>query len=187
MIRELRRLGGLVVLALMLAIVQPSSARAVNITVDIGGTPTVFDVVFFQGPTTRAANIDTIDDAPWWGSEALATEFATQYFAQQGSSAFNLTDDSLILGTDVLLFVFATSGDSQIELEDDGTVDGPFSAFGDGLDRFHFAYVAASVVPVPEIDGGALGQGAVILLALWLMLRRRAGAGLRRLAERPRG
>src|SRR6056297_1762856 len=168
MIRALRRLTGPLVLSLILGAMLPSSARAVNITVDIGGTPTVFDVVFFQGPTTRAANIDTIDDAPWWGDQALATEFATQYFAQQGSSAFNLTDPPTFPDNDRLVFVFANSGNSQIELEQNGTVDGPFSAFGDGVDAFHFAYVSTAT-PVPEIDGGALGQGAVILLPLWLM------------------
>ena len=168
MIRAFRCLAALPVLVLMLYVGGAPVARALPVTV--GGI--TYDVVFFEGPTTRAANIDTIDDAPWWGNGSLATEFATQYFAQQGSSAFNLTDDSLVLGTDVLLFVFATSGNSQIELEDDGTVDGPFSAFGDGLDRFHFAYVNAAA-PVPEIDGGALGPGAVILLAVWLVLRRR--------------
>jgi len=179
MIRALRRLTGPLVLSLILGAMLPSSARALPVTVD----GTTHDVVFFQGPTTRAAHIDTIDDAPWWGSEALATDFATQYLAQQGTAAFDLNPTR-----DRLVFILSNSARPtpvQVELEDDdlsGTFIRAFEQFGDGLARFHFAYVSTAT-PVPEIDGGALGQGAVILLALWLMVRRRAGVRLRRVAQ----
>jgi hypothetical protein len=151
--------------ALILGALQPSQAQAVNITV----SGTTYDVQFFPGGESFDDNQAAIEASPWWGSAALAQDFADAYAAQVPTPyPFNDT-----AGTDLLFFSFAVDPTwaSIYRLDETGAVIPALVGRGVTLSFHHQAYVAA--LPVPEIDGGALGQGAVILLAVWLLLRRR--------------
>lgn len=174
--RFLPHLAIALITVLALLALLSSQARAVEISVNVGGTVSTFDVLFV---TTSGGQGTSFDDAsplienvaPWWGNVSVADDFVAAYISQVPTPfPFDVSPT-----TDALLFAFSSDGltHSVRGFEDDGDT---LSASGVGnslqiTNTVFYAYVKAD--PVPEIDGGALGQGAVILLAFWLTLRRR--------------
>lgn len=162
--------------AIIMTIFLPAPARAVNISVNVGGTVSTFDVVFNTAPGGGGTSFD--DDralienvAPWWGDSLLARDFAIAYEDQVTPFLFDQSANF-----EFLFFAHTDNGSTTTGslLRDDGTIFNAASISNSGQGNVFYAYVATAT-PVPEIDGGALRQGAVILLAVWLMLRRRAG------------
>lgn len=157
----------LVAFVLALALL-PAAAQAVQLTVN-GAT---YDVQFFQGPDSFNDNDTAIMASPWWGDSQLARDFANAYDAAVTPNyPFDLN-----AGPDLLAFAYETFPDGGLNvryerLTDFGSVATRSTSVLTGVPDLHYAY--ATPVGVPEIDGGALGQGAVILLAIWLMLWRR--------------
>ena len=155
--------------ALILALVPlTAAAQAVQLTVN----GTTYDVEFFEGPDSYLDNSPAIIASPWWGDFQLARDFANAYDAAVAPGyPFDLN-----AGTDNLAFAYETYLDGFLNvryerLTDGGDVATRASQVSSGSPDLHYAY--ATPAAVPEIDGGALGQGAVVLLAIWLMLRQR--------------
>lgn len=154
----------------MLAVlVVASPAQAVNVTV--GGT--TYDVQFFPGGQSfddNAAALTPPNAPPWWGSLATATDFANAYGAQAGPPyPFDVTG-----GSDFLFFAY-NNPSTFVEfayLTESGSVTSTSLSQTTSFSGYHYAYTTP-LSSVPEIDGGALAQAGLILLAMWLVLRGR--------------
>lgn len=149
-------------IGLMFVVFLPAPARAVNVTV--GGI--TYDVQFFQAPQSFNDNAAAIQAAPWWGSQAVASDFAVAYRSQVGSAPFNVSG-----ALDSLLFAYSSVVE-YVYYSETGLTSTSSTSPANVWTTAHYAYVA-SPSPVPEINGNALAQAGLILLALWLMLRRR--------------
>ncbi|MFN3147047.1 MAG: hypothetical protein ACE368_18290 [Paracoccaceae bacterium] len=156
--------------AFCLALLGPSSARAVNVTV--GGT--TYDILFLSNVSFNA-NDAVLESTPWWGTDHLtAQDFANAYNTQVGVN-FDLTGS-----VDMLYFIYSDAGATQVagaRILDTGVCCGvTTTANNSPSPSVHFAYVAAPAGPaaVPEIDGNALAKALFILFALgaWLHTRR---------------
>ena len=138
--------------------------------VTVGGT--TYDVQFFQGPRSFNDDETALRNTPWFGNQALASDFADAYGTQVSKPyPFDVTSD-----VEFLLFAYSESrGLVENEfLDDDGNKFSLNTTAGDNFAPFQYAYTSP-LQAVPEIDGNALSQAALILLALWLGLRGRRG------------
>jgi hypothetical protein len=145
-------------------------AQAVPVTV--GGT--TYDVQFFPDGQSFNDNVSALtppNAPPWWGSSTQASAFANAYDAHV-STPFPFDDPALI--TDYIFFAYANSGTSVsfAYLSENGSTG--FGATGEtsSTSTWHYAYTTP-LSAVPEIDGNALAQAGLILLALFLVLRGR--------------
>jgi hypothetical protein len=146
-------------------------AQAVPVTV--GGT--TYDVQFNTSGTNGASfNEDSalIQASPWWGSAAQANDFAVAYGAQVGPNyPFDLNG-----AVEYLLFSHVTSGGlNNAEFLSEGGGVGNFFNLSNSsnFSNAYYAYASSPTAAVPEIDGNALAQAGLILLALFLVLRGR--------------
>ena len=156
----------LAVVTLVAALIG-TPAQAVNVTV--GGT--TYDVQFFQGPQSFNDNRTVLENTPWFGDNALAGQLADAYRDDVTTPyPFNVSG-----GSDLLFFAHdETGGAVTIEvLRDDG--DRSFTFLTEGFSAIGLHYAYGSAAAVPEIDGNALAQAGLILLALFLVLRGRRG------------
>ena len=145
-------------------------AQAVNVTV--GGT--TYNVEFFAGGESYDNNTATLSSpatAPWLGSLAQATAFANAYRSQV-STPYPFEDTPGF--TDYIFFSYSPPGGivDLVFLRDDGVVNNVNLAPNTADPTYHYAYTTPFSA-VPEIDGNALAQAALILLALFLVLRGR--------------
>jgi len=161
----------LAVVTLVAALIG-TPAQAVNVTV--GGT--TYDVQFNDTGTTGtsfSADSALIQASPWWGDATLAEDFATAYGAQVARDyPFDLDFSSGSF--DYLFFAYTTDGTSNNLrfLAEDGSV-GSFPPLPNSNAFSNAFYAFAAPSAVPEIDGNALAQAGLILLALFLVLRGR--------------
>jgi len=164
----------LAVVTLVAALIG-TPAQAVPVTVH----GTTYDVQFnTTGSTGTSFNDDAalIQASPWWGSSALANDFATAYGAQVATP---YPFDLVAGGSEFLQFSHSTDGsnnDAQF-LRDDGSI-GFFLSLDNTTQSSQglYAYASSPAAAVPEIDGNALAQAGLILLALFLVLRGRRGS-----------
>jgi hypothetical protein len=146
-------------------------AKAINITVD----GVIYDLTVSQ--STFNANRATLESQPWWNlgdGGARADDFINAY---RGVGTNTSTD----FGFANINFGYAeTSVIISRQLANNNTTGTTgISASSNSVPWAQVTFVGA--VPVPEIDGAALGQVLVILggLYLWLRGRRaRRGAGV---------
>jgi len=156
----------LAVVTLVAALIG-TPAQAVPVTV--GGT--TYDVQFFPQFQSFEDNRAALEATPWFGDATLASNLADAYDTDVGTSPFNVNVSLL----DYLFFAHdETGGDVSFEyLRDDGFRSSTTLSEVDISVGWHYAY--GSAVAAPEIDGNALGQAGLILLALFLVLRGRRG------------
>ena len=150
-----------------------SPAQAVPVTV--GGT--TYNVEFFAGGESYDNNTATLSSpatAPWLGSLAQATAFANAYRTQV-PTPYPFEDTPGF--TDYIFFSYSPPGGivDLVFLGDDGVVSDTNLSPNVSDPTFHYAYTTPFSA-VPEIDGNALAQAALILLALFLVLRGRRGS-----------
>jgi hypothetical protein len=142
-------------------------AQAVPVTV--GGT--TYDVQFFPGGQSFDDNRASLKATPWFGDATLASDLADAY-RDQVATPYPFDDNIFI---DYLFFAHEeTGGTVSVEY----LVENGFRSSFDLSDAvkslsFQYAYSAGTVSAVPEIDGNALAQAGLILLALFLVLRGR--------------
>jgi len=170
-------------LGLAFAAVLPSQVQAQQtaapVEIVVGGVnySVQFDFFAGSGGTSFDESRTLIEASPWWGSSTLAQSFLLAYRSELLPS-FPFDNDFAGAGTiDNLLFSYATDettndlwalADTGSTSQSIGVIDNSF-----GFPNNFYAY--GSVV-VPEIDGNALAQAAIILLALFLVLRGRRQA-----------
>jgi len=139
-------------IGLIVAAILPTSGRAVNIVV---GSIT-YDVKFDTGASFND-NQGLIQASPWWDDATLANDFAAAYGGQVSPFTFDVNPGTS--GDNFLLFAHSFPNANDVEsriLIDDGSLASfilprTFTS-SDG-------FYAFAATPVPEIDGGALGQG----------------------------
>ena len=139
-------------------------AKAINITVD----GTIYDLTVSQ--STFDANRATLESQPWWNlgdGGARADDFINAY---RGVGTNTSTD----FGFANINFGYAeTSVIISRQLANNNTTS--ITGISPSSTSVPWAQVTlAGATPVPEIDGGALGQVLLILggLYLWLQGRR---------------
>ena len=161
------RIAALSLAVLAFAVALPASpAQAVTVTT--GGT--TYDIEFFPGGESFLDNQAALESTPWWGDTTLALNLASAY-ATQVPAPYPFDEN---VGNDFLFFTYSHSAATAYSavVTDGSVVSTATTGDASSNSGYHFAY-AASPTPVPEIDGNALGQAALILLALWLVLRGR--------------
>jgi len=156
----------LAVVTLVAALIG-TPAQAVNVTV--GGT--TYDVQFFPGLQSFDDNRTVLENTPWFGDSALAGQLAYAYRTDVGTP-YPFDDNA---GFDYLFFAYdESSGLVSFEyLRDDGFRSDTSLNEVSVSTAYHYAYGSAVAAAVPEIDGNALAQAGLILLALFLVLRGR--------------
>jgi len=174
---DLRQITHPLLVALMALAAVP--AQAANVTV--GGI--IYDIQFTQGNSFNDDSAHTTA-SPWWNSATEAQDFASAYGAQVTTPyPFDVTAP-----IDSLLFSYALTAsgaeNDAYRLSEDGDLDVALGLDNtrDLQNRF-YAYSAGTVGVVPEINGRALSQAGLILLALWLGLRARRSAEVKRPAS----
>jgi len=145
-------------------------AQAVPVTV--GGT--TYDVQFFQGPQSFNDNRTVLENTPWFGDPTLASDLADAYGTDVGTPyPFNVNagfTDSLFFAHDETAGIVDLVYLQESGFRSASSVNETSVAIG-----VHYAYGSAVAAAVPEIDGNALGQAGLILLALFLVLHGRRG------------
>ncbi len=153
--------------AILVALACAAPAHALIVTVGL----TDYDVVLLPGGESFLDNQALLSDpnsAPWFGSLAVATDFANAYQAQQGIAPFDVTPGT---GNDGIFFAYSNTMNLVFYLDSDLVGSGSFAPTYSNPTGY-YAYV---MVSVPEIDGNALAKALFILFALgvWLDVRRR--------------
>ncbi len=156
-------------------------------TISVGGVE--YAIKFFEG-SSYSDNVAVIQDAPWWGSASLATDFSNAFKAGI-TSPFVLYDFELRFAYDAGIRTFYDSGGTEFSeagVDFYGLLTSPgystiYSSAGlDAQSAFQsnvgYAYVEVSPSAVPEINAGSLSQALLILFAFWLVTRRKVGAGV---------
>jgi hypothetical protein len=183
------RFAGLIFSSCLALLLIPAQAQADAIpplTITVLGTQYAvqYDVQFFNNTSfdTRSGELLT---TPWWGDAAKAIAFRNAYkLAAAGSPIlFDLVSGNFNppANLDFLLFVSAINplnseiintaylSDQRITYETNSLIR---------ENRFYYALAVESPSAVPEINAGSLAQALLILFALWLVTRRRVGAGV---------
>ncbi|MBF9060257.1 hypothetical protein HKCCSP123_13810 [Rhodobacterales bacterium HKCCSP123] len=152
-------------------------ALALQITVDTGGGPTTYDILFFDDSETFTQNQTVLTTpsctvgqpcAPWWSggsNDTLANLFASAYFDTHGVTNAPFTEP----GNQRLLFAYGPIGASVLVEPVDEAIPGvntdPATAQRD-QSLYFFAYA----VVVPEINAPTFLKAIFCLFAFGCFL-----------------
>ncbi len=154
--------------AMLFTLLIAQAANAVQ--VDVGGI--TYDIQVTAVGTSYDDNSADIMASPWWGSDAVALQFATEY-----NDATTYAERDFSIGVSFTFFGASDNGSTvygAYATDDWAPNSGPHISTTNAPNNARFAI--ATVVPsVPEIDGNALAKALFILFALgaWLDVRRR--------------